>query len=204
MSEPRFAPASVRNCEPILRVLTHEFANCRQVLEIGSGAGYHATAFAAALPHLVWQASELPDALDAVRGNVRDAGHANLAAPVALDVRTDDVPGERFDAVFSSNTAHIMAPFAVERMLKLVCVALAAGGVFCYYGPFRRGGEHNAASNAEFDRALRLRDPDSGIRELEHFDALMQQCGMRRLRTWAMPANNLLVVWRRSAGCGAG
>lgn len=203
MSESRFAPASVRNCEPILGVLRHELACCRRVLEIGSGAGYHAAAFAQAMPQLVWQASELPDALDALRVNIRDAGCTNLAAPIALDVRDADVVRDAFDAVFSCNTAHIMAASAVDRMLRLVGRVLAPGGVFCYYGPFRRDGECNTTSNEEFDRALRLRNPDSGVRDLEAFDGLLQGTGMDRVRTWAMPANNLLAVWRKFTAAGS-
>ena len=46
-------PASVRNTPPLLEVLTRIFAPARlqrgTVLEIASGSGYHASAFAAAL-----------------------------------------------------------------------------------------------------------------------------------------------------------
>src|SRR3569832_2897514 len=56
-----FSPASERNGPPILAVLKDAFADCRRVLEIGSGTGQHAVYFGARLPHLVWQTSDLPD-----------------------------------------------------------------------------------------------------------------------------------------------
>ena len=36
---------------------------------------------------------------------------------------------------------------------------LGRNGVFCLYGPFRRGGVHTSASNERFDVALRREDP---------------------------------------------
>jgi predicted O-methyltransferase YrrM len=52
--------ACERNKGPILEVLAVELAASTRVLEIGSGTGQHAVYFAAQLPHLVWQPSELP------------------------------------------------------------------------------------------------------------------------------------------------
>ncbi|HYI87977.1 MAG TPA: DUF938 domain-containing protein, partial [Burkholderiales bacterium] len=54
-----FSEASERNRAPILEVLKRIFAHSRTVLEIGAGTGQHAAYFAAELPHLVWQASDV-------------------------------------------------------------------------------------------------------------------------------------------------
>ena len=59
--------ACERNKDPILEVLRTEFAGCTHVLEVGSGTGQHAVHFALAMPQLVWQPSELPDAMPALR-----------------------------------------------------------------------------------------------------------------------------------------
>src|SRR5256885_16336725 len=55
--------ACERNKGPILEVLRTEFAASRSVLEVGSGTGQHAVHFAAHLPHLTWQPSELDEQL---------------------------------------------------------------------------------------------------------------------------------------------
>ena len=57
MDKP-FSAACERNRDPILDILREVFRDRRRVLEIGSGTGQHAVHFAAALPHLSWQASE--------------------------------------------------------------------------------------------------------------------------------------------------
>ena len=71
------APATVRNREPILEVLREHFAGARRVLEIGSGTGEHAVHFAAALPHLDWQPSDLPARHAAIRGWIAVSGVDN-------------------------------------------------------------------------------------------------------------------------------
>jgi len=53
--------ACERNKGPILEVLRQELAASTRVLEVGSGTGQHAVHFAAALPQLTWQPSELPE-----------------------------------------------------------------------------------------------------------------------------------------------
>ena len=66
MTKP-FSEACERNKLPILVQLRTLFADARTVLEIGSGTGQHAAHFAAALPQLVWQASDVADNLPGIR-----------------------------------------------------------------------------------------------------------------------------------------
>ena len=58
--ERPFSDSCERNKEPILAVLRETFDRPGEVLEIGSGTGQHAVYFAAALPYLQWQTSDLP------------------------------------------------------------------------------------------------------------------------------------------------
>jgi len=81
-----------------------------------------------------------------------------------------------------------------------IMLALEAPGVLCVYGPFRFGGRHTSDSNAEFDRYLKARDPDSGIRDFAALDALAAAQGLSFAADHAMPANNRTLVWRRAAG----
>ena len=58
-----FSQSCENNKPYILNILCTAFAGRRQVLEIASGTGQHACHFAAAMPWLQWQPTELPDNL---------------------------------------------------------------------------------------------------------------------------------------------
>lgn len=193
------SPASERNRQPILDVLLDEFKDRSNVLEIGSGTGQHAVFFAAAMPHLTWHTSDLPENHDSIRAWLDRENPGNAEPPLALDVETFEPEGLAMDAVFSANTAHIMSLDAVGCMFRLVGRLLPEGGIFCLYGPFNLDGRFTSESNAEFDASLRQRDPAMGIRDLASLDDLAAGAGMSRLRLYAMPANNHLAVWRKSS-----
>lgn len=193
-----FSAACERNKEPILAVLRSAFADAQAVLEIGSGTGQHAVHFSRALPHLHWQASELPGQLAALAQRLALEGPPGLAAPIALDVESLPWTLPRaFDALFTANTLHIVRWEAVQALLRGAGAALAAGGTLCVYGPFRYRGAHTSASNEAFDASLRARDRHSGIRDFEAVDALARAQGFVLQADHAMPANNRALVWRR-------
>lgn len=194
-----FSAACERNRDPILGVLRSAFARCASVLEVGSGTGQHAVYFARALPHLVWQTSDLPECHEGIRAWIDAEGTGNLRAPLALDVRQPDWPVGTVDAVFSANTLHIMSWAAVEAAFSGIARILNSGGVVAVYGPFSYGGKHTAESNARFDAGLRARDPMSGVRAFEAVDALACRHGLQLVDDVAMPANNRCLVWVRAA-----
>ncbi|HYN64454.1 MAG TPA: DUF938 domain-containing protein [Candidatus Limnocylindrales bacterium] len=192
--ENRVKPVSEayeRNRKPILDVLKRVFADRRHVLEIGSGTGQHAAYFAPALPHLVWQASDVAENLPGIRERVSDP------APIELDV-DKDWPALPVDAVFSANTCHILSWPQVERMFAGVGRLLPPKGVFALYGPFNYHGKHTSESNARFDAMLRSHDPASGLRDFQDISALAERSGLALVEDNAMPANNRLMVWRSS------
>ena len=195
MTNKPFSEYAERNGGPILDVLRNEFASSSSVLEIGSGTGQHAARFAAALPHLAWQTSDRDENHDGINAWAEDSALVNLHPPLSLDVLTAEISPASYEAVYSSNTAHIMGIAAVEKMFTLVGRALSESGVFCLYGPFRQGGEFNTSSNAAFHESLRSRDSEMGIRHIEYLDELGQIHGLLRVRLYAMPANNHIAVW---------
>lgn len=196
MDKP-YSQACENNRDPILRVLRRHLAGAGQVLEIGSGTGQHAVYFARALPHLVWQPSDLEEAHAGIRAWAAEARLPNLEPPLVLDVGAPRWPIDATDAVFSANTAHIMSWAMVEGMFAGVGRVLRRDGPFCLYGPFRYHG-HAAAGNARFDLMLRRRDPDSGLRDFEDLDALATAAGLRLVEDNEMPVNNRLLVWHRT------
>ena len=187
-----YSEACERNREPILAVLKRVFHDRRAVLEIGSGTGQHAAYFAPELPHLTWQASDVAEHLDGICAWVGDG-----LPPIELDV-DKPWPKVRADAVFSANTAHIMSWPQVGRMLEGVGRVLPSGGLFALYGPFHYGGRPTSESNGRFDVMLRARDPASGVRDFEDIEALAQRSGLALAEDNAMPANNRLLVFKKT------
>ncbi|HEX4266487.1 MAG TPA: DUF938 domain-containing protein [Steroidobacteraceae bacterium] len=193
-----YSDACERNRDPILDVMRPHFADRRQVLEIGSGTGQHAVHFAAALPHLIWQTSELAPNLAGVRLWVEESNLPNLPPPVTLDV-TGAWPETRFDAVFTANTLHIMSWPDVRALFAALPKVLAADATLAVYGPFNYNGRFTSPSNASFDEWLKQRSPHSGIRDFAAVDELARAIGFALVEDRAMPANNRTLVWRRSA-----
>ena len=192
----QFSAACGRNREPILAILRDAFADRRHVLEIGSGTGQHAVFFGAALPHLIWQTSDMPQNHPGIIAWQQHAGLANVLPPLALDVN-GEWPPSPFDAVFSANTCHIMEWPEVQTMFAGIGRILSTGGVVCIYGPFNYGGQFTSASNAQFDAGLKAQAPQMGIRDFEAINALAAAQGLALQADHAMPANNRLLVWRR-------
>jgi hypothetical protein len=191
--------ACERNKGPILEVLQEAFAGCTHVLEIGSGTGQHAVHFAAGMPWLVWQPSELADAMPDLRKRIFSEGLSNLRAPVAIDVSAPGWDVRRVDAVFTANTLHIMSWPQVEGFFAGLPAVAKPGTVLAVYGPFRYAGAHTAPSNESFDRMLHARDRQSGIRDFEDVDALARGAGFALMADHPMPANNRTLVWRLGA-----
>jgi hypothetical protein len=183
-----FSEASERNRGPILAVLKRVFKDRKRVLEIGSGTGQHAAYFAAELPHLVWQASDVAEHLAGIREWIAD--------PAAIELDVDKPwPAVKADAVFSANTCHIMSWPQVERMFAGVGKLRPA--VLALYGPFNYNGRHTSESNARFDAMLRGRDAASGIRDFEAINALAGTARLVVQEDNAMPANNRLLVFQK-------
>lgn len=191
------APACARNRDPILEVLRPALANAHSVLEIGSGTGQHAIYFAAALPHLLWQTSDCPAHLPGIQSWLDETALDNTLPPLALDV-TGVWPSQRYDAIFSANTLHIMHWPSVVQMFAPLPQVLNANGQLIIYGPFNYGDQYTSESNRQFDQWLKSRDAGSSIRDFEAVDLLAQAAGLQLTADHEMPANNRCLVWQRS------
>jgi hypothetical protein len=196
------SPAAERNREPILAELRRLLPPRGLVLEIASGTGQHGAFFASALPHLTFQPSEK-------RAEGRDSiaawceGLANVRPPLDLDVERGPWPIAVADAVLCVNMIHIAPWRMAEALVAGAAAILPPGAPLILYGPFRREGAHTAPSNAAFDAKLRAENPEWGVRDLEAVSALARHAGFAAPEITAMPANNLLLVFRRAADAGA-
>jgi len=181
-------------------VLQRYLPEAENLLEVAGGTGQHAVYFAENFPHLIWQSSDIPAALPGLKPRIIQSDLLNLPEPIALDVNSGWPSQQQFDAIFSANSLHIMAAESVENFFPGVAACLNSGGTLLVYGPFKYNGEFTTESNARFDLWLKNRNPVSGIRDFEWVNELASAEGLTLVEDNAMPANNQLLVWRRSAG----
>ncbi|MCR9105330.1 MAG: class I SAM-dependent methyltransferase [Gammaproteobacteria bacterium] len=191
-----FSQACENNKGPIYDVLSSVFADRRQVLEVGSGTGQHATFFAARMPHLLWQPTELAQNRTVLRPRCAAYEGSNLLPEQTLDVCAKPWPVAIPDALFTANTLHIMPWTSVEAFFARLATGRPEDFTMAVYGPFNYGGQYTSQSNARFDQWLHEQHPHSAIRDFEAVDALAEQAGLALLADNALPANNRLLVWK--------
>ena len=201
-----FSAACERNKDAILAVLQDWLPPGAQVLEVGSGSGQHAVFFAQSMAGLAWQTSELTANLAGLGERIALEGGSGLAPgsqilmPIPLDVGVPaDWPNQRFDAVFTANTTHIMPASSVPDLLAGAAGVLVPGGLLLLYGPFCDHGIPTAASNVDFDLHLRSLDPAMGVRDAVTISEQAQGLGLSPVADVGMPANNRTLVFRRNA-----
>lgn len=193
----RSAPAAVRNVGPIGDVLEHWLPASGLVLEIASGTGQHALAFAQRFPNLDWQPSDPdPDALASIAEWSKE-GPANLRPPVYLDVCAPEWPVVGADAVLCINMVHISPWTASLGLLDGASRLLRAGAPLILYGPWLEAKVETAASNLAFDESLKARDPRWGLRLVEDFAAEAKSRRFVLVGRQEMPANNIMLRFER-------
>lgn len=195
----RSAPAALRNREPIAEVLAEWLPKSGLVLEIASGTGEHALFFAERFSDLEWQPSDVhPDALASIAAWRRAADLPNLRPPIVVDASASTWPIERADAVLSINMVHISPWESALGLLDGSARLLPSGAPLILYGPWLSEVAPAAPSNLAFDEDLRRRVPTWGLRLVEEFAAAAGERGLKLVETRDMPANNLMLLLRRS------
>src|SRR6185312_5039591 len=133
-----YAPAALRNREPIRDVLRDCLPPAGTVLEIASGTGEHAAYLAERFPSLTFQPSDTdPAALASIAAWRDSTGLANLLPPLALDVRTLPWPAPEAAAILCLNMLHISPWTAGLALFAGAASLLPAQGLLYLYGPYR-------------------------------------------------------------------
>ncbi|QSF53585.1 DUF938 domain-containing protein [Brevundimonas fontaquae] len=193
------SPAARRNAEAILSVLRAHLSARGSVLEIASGSGEHAAAFAAALSDLDWTPSDPSDqARESNAAWSRQLALSNLKPPLAIDAGDPTTwPTGTFDALYCANMTHISPWSATEGLMDLAGRVLRRpGGLLALYGPYREAEVPLAESNAAFDVSLKARNVQWSLRDREAVEALARSHGLAATLRVQMPANNLILLFR--------
>lgn len=194
----RHAPATLRNRDAIAAVLADWLPPAGTVLEVASGSGEHVVHFAAAFPRLDWQPSDPDaDALSSIAAWSADERVPNLAPPLMLDAAAADWPLASADAVLCINMVHISPWEATLGLLAGAARILSRGAPLILYGPYLEAEVETAESNRAFDAGLRARNPEWGLRDRHQVAAAAVDAGLGFAERRAMPANNLMLLFRR-------
>lgn len=193
----RQAPAADRNLEAIADVLPNWLPAKGFILEIASGTGQHALAFAGRFPNLQWQPTDPdPEALASIAA-WRSEGPANLLPPQQLDVCEAHWPVTGADAILCINMVHISPWEASLGLLDGAGRLLQDGAPLILYGPWIVDGVDTAPSNLAFDADLKRRDARWGLRLLSDFRVAAERRGLSFEQCHAMPSNNVMLLFRR-------
>ena len=194
----RSAPAALRNREPIADVLEEWLPKSGVVLEIASGTGEHAVHFARRFPDLEWQPSDVDDsARQSIEAWRIETALPNLRAPLTIDAASAGWAIDHADALLSINMVHISPWESALGLLDGARRLLQPGAPLILYGPWLSDRIETAPSNRDFDADLRLRNRAWGLRRVEAFAAEARRRGFALVDTRAMPANNLMLLFRR-------
>ena len=194
------SPAVARNTQAILDVLKAHLPAEGRVLEIASGSGEHAVAFAQALPRTTWTPSDPSDqARASIAAWSAQAGLPNLMPALALDAADPDGwPALDVQVIVCVNMIHISPWSATEGLMAGAGRVLPdPGGLLVLYGPFREADVPLAPSNAAFDESLKSRDPAWGLRDRDAVVAEARKHHLHLTRRVEMPANNLMLLFRK-------
>lgn len=199
----QISPSADRNRNVIRdRLLDLVPKDARDLLEISSGTGQHGAYCILEMPDLRWWPTE-HDAtqIASIAAYVAECSSANFRAPQHLNVMDENWPAavrpERADVILNINMIHITPWEACVGLLKGSGRKLAAGGLLILYGPFRQRDVDTAPSNEAFDVWLKSQNTDYGLRYLEDVAEEASKHGMLLSAVEAVPANNLIVVFRR-------
>ena len=196
-----------RNHEPIWSAIGGYLQSAAgDVLELGSGTGQHAVAYAQRAPHIAWWPSDvMPSHLASIAAWRAHSRLENLRAPQRIDLAdpdwtwtNDSGAGRPLAAMFCANVLHI-SPWAVsENLIAGAGRLLRRGGRLFIYGPFKRDGAHTAPSNAAFDESLRAENPAWGVRDAGDLAALAAAAGLSPPEIAPMPSNNLVLAFTQT------
>lgn len=181
-----------RNKNPILDRITNHLAKNDSVLEIGSGSGEHINYFASNLINVDWQPSDVTTAC------IKSSRHKNVLSGLELDMMNQywySNIADTHNVILTINSLHIMPWLGVINFWN-GCNALKDIHTIIIYGPFKINGNFKTDSDVEFEKWLKSRSSQSGLRGLSDIINLASKAGFSLSYNYDMPANNHLLVFQ--------
>jgi SAM-dependent methyltransferase len=199
------SPAFHRNHEPIWTAISgFLMAQSGDLLEVGSGTGQHAVAFARRAPQINWWPSDIYEShLKSIAAWRTHSPATNLRAPQRVDLNDAGwtwAGSAPLTAILCINVLHISPWRVSQNLLSGAGRLLRGGGRLFVYGPFKRDGTHTSPSNAAFDATLQAENPDWGVRDVSDLNVLAHAAGLTPAEISPMPANNLVLAFGRALG----
>ncbi|KIC22853.1 MULTISPECIES: DUF938 domain-containing protein [unclassified Leisingera] len=197
-----FAPSAARNAGAICDLLAKVAPPQGRALEIASGTGQHVIEYAARLPGLTWQPTEVDATRRAsIQAYAEEAGLPKIAPPIELDATAPgwcaDHAGQ--DLIVLVNLLHLISESEARTLIQEAAAALAPSGRFVIYGPFMRGGNLISEGDRAFHAAITAHDPETGYKDDAEVIRWLQAAGLELVQTVDMPANNLALVSEKRA-----
>jgi hypothetical protein len=207
------SPAADRNkfhIADVLKLYLEPGVPCR-ILEVASGFGAHVMHFSALFPDARWHPTEIDlEGLSSIAAHLaleRESGtpRLNVADPVRLDTSKSprhwpaDVTqfAGRYDYVLNINMIHISPWPATLGLFSGAARMLRVGGKLFLYGPFAVDGVLEPQSNVDFDRSLKLNNPEWGVRDLRDLEAVAANENLVLEESHKLPVNNRILVWKK-------
>ena len=189
------APSAERNAAAIFGRLADYVPDHGMVLELASGTGQHIAALAGMYPDVMWQPSDASgERMDSIKAWRAHSGAENLRDPLLLDASGiwPQLPGLRL--VYVVNLFHLIPQEDAVKVIRGAAGAMAGGGHFFIYGPFRTNGAFRSEGDAGFHASLTTQNPLIGYKDLEWIEAELCAAGLSLVAVHEMPANNLAIV----------
>jgi SAM-dependent methyltransferase len=212
------SPAAERNKDPIWQVFNAKvvprLSADTVILEIAAGTGQHVHYISKKLLEkgkndFQWYPADMDDGYIAsteayivdepeLRKVVHRPVHVTLNEEGILEMDTRKLfENMHFDCIVNINMIHVSPWSAAMGLMKVAGEKLKNGGTLFLYGPYKVGGTC-VQSNQDFDKSLRQRDPSWGVRNLEDVIDIAEKNGLSFVETFAMPANNLVVLFHKN------
>lgn len=200
LSVKQHAPQADRNKGPIVDVLKRVLPDSGMALEVGSGTGQHIIHFARQFPSLVWQPSDYDQvSVASIESYRRESRLANVREPLLLEVRKRMWGHGQLDVVVAINLVHVTSWSVCEGLFDGARRHLRPAGVLFLYGPFKQNGGFTNADDAALDTALRTRNADWGLRDVEAVVALGTARNLLVEQAVDLPSGQLGIVFRKQA-----
>ncbi len=194
----RHAPATLRNRDAIVAVLQGILPEQGMILEIASGTGEHAVYFGQKFPELAVQPSDPdPENCRSIDAWTKREAMNNVLPPLALDALSADWDVNAPAAILCINMIHISPWEATIGLFRKAQHLLQPGAPLYLYGPYFRDDVPPAQGNLDFERSLKSRNLQWGIRDVADMDALATKTGFERHDLIEMPANNISLIYRK-------